>query len=156
MTVVVGWIFNNDEVVYLKEVENLECWNQENNLLLNGCNTKELIVIFGRTQVRHGNPLTINGYANGEGVLLQTLEDLTWIVHNSALKNAHQHLHLFRMVIMLRLAGKILKPFYTCIIESILTGSIITWCGSCTKLEGQQCLLLGGAFSWMHCRAYSP
>ncbi len=52
-TAVVGLITDNSEKAYLKEVEDLTRWCQDNNLLLNVRKTKELIVDFGKKQERN-------------------------------------------------------------------------------------------------------
>ena len=49
-TTVVGFITNNDEPVYRKEVWALGMWCQENNLSLNVYKTKEMIVDFRKQQ----------------------------------------------------------------------------------------------------------
>ena len=54
-------ITNNKEQAYLKEVEDLIFWCQDNNLLLNVSKTKELIVDFGKKQGRNCTSLNING-----------------------------------------------------------------------------------------------
>lgn len=43
-TAVVGLIFDNDESAYRTETKNLVDWSEDNNLKLNTCKTKELIV----------------------------------------------------------------------------------------------------------------
>ncbi len=46
-------ITDNNEKAYLKEVEGLTCWCQDNKLLLNVSKTRELIVDFGKKQGRN-------------------------------------------------------------------------------------------------------
>ena len=52
-----GLITVNNEKAYLKEVEDLTHWCQDNNLLLNISKTKELIVDFGKKQGKTRSPL---------------------------------------------------------------------------------------------------
>ncbi|KAK1792086.1 hypothetical protein P4O66_001864 [Electrophorus voltai] len=60
-TVVMGLISDNDKRAYLEEIKHLENWCQENNLLLNVSQTKELIVNCSKKQERHYQPVRING-----------------------------------------------------------------------------------------------
>ncbi len=57
-TAVVGLITDNNEKAYLKEVEGLTHWCQDNNFLLNVSKTKELIVDFRKKQGRNYALLT--------------------------------------------------------------------------------------------------
>lgn len=60
---VMDLITDNNEMAYLqayqKEVEDLTCWCQDNNLHLNISKDKELIVDFGMKQGRNYAPLLI-------------------------------------------------------------------------------------------------
>ncbi len=60
-TVFLGLISNNDETVYLDEVERLTSWCQDNGLFLNVSKTKELIVDFRKRQQQPYTPLMISG-----------------------------------------------------------------------------------------------
>uniref|UniRef100_A0A669EKF5 Reverse transcriptase domain-containing protein n=1 Tax=Oreochromis niloticus TaxID=8128 RepID=A0A669EKF5_ORENI len=110
-TTVVGLITNGDETAYREEVSALTHWCQDNHLTLNVAKTKELIVDFRRCREVH-TPITINGAAVERVSSFRFLgvhlaEDLTW-------------------------SGHILRTFYRCAIESILTGCITTWYGNST------------------------
>ncbi len=60
-------------------------------------------------------------------------EDLTWSAHTDAvLKKAHQHLFFLRRLRKFGTSPNILRSFYTCTVESILTGCITTWFGNST------------------------
>ncbi|KAK1792854.1 hypothetical protein P4O66_012764 [Electrophorus voltai] len=111
-TVVVGLISDNDERAYLEEIKHLENWCQENNLLLNVSKTKELIVDCSKKQERHYQPVRISG---------TTVE----------------RVDSFRRLRDFRLPSKVLRNFYTCTIESILTGNITVWFGNSTKQDRQ-------------------
>ncbi|KAK1799526.1 hypothetical protein P4O66_000408 [Electrophorus voltai] len=114
---VMGLISDNDERAYLEEIKHLENWCQENNLLLNVSKTKELIVDWGRKQERHYQP---------------------WSRHTNFLaKKARQRLYHLRCLKDFRLPSKVLWNFYTCTIESILTGNITVWFGNSTKQDRQ-------------------
>ncbi|KAK3547954.1 hypothetical protein QTP70_001315 [Hemibagrus guttatus] len=77
--------------------------------------TKELIVDFSTKQERNYQPLIING----------------------TLVEAQQHLYHIRRLKDFKLPSKVLKTFYTCTIESVLTGSITAWFGNSTKQDRQ-------------------
>ena len=59
-TAVVGLITDNNEKAYLKGVKDLSRWCQDNNLLMNVSNTKEMIVDFGKKQGRNYARLIID------------------------------------------------------------------------------------------------
>lgn len=140
-TAVVGLISHYDETAYRSEVSQLENWCRENHLLLNVSKTKELIVDYSRKQQRDPLPLVICGSEVERvdtfkylGVTIS--QDLRWTQHiATTVKKARQRLFLLRRLRDFRLPLKVLKNFYTCTIESILCGSIITWMGSCTKQD---------------------
>ena len=52
-TTVVGLIIDGDESAYGEEVRDLAMWCQDNNLSLNVCKTKELIVAYRRKRGEH-------------------------------------------------------------------------------------------------------
>ncbi len=55
-------------------------------------------------------------------------EDLTWSAHTDAvLKKAHQRLFFLRWLRWFGMSPSILRSFYTCTVESILTGCIPAW-----------------------------
>ncbi|KAK1802115.1 hypothetical protein P4O66_004456 [Electrophorus voltai] len=65
-------------------------------------------------------------------------QDLSWSRHtNSLAKKAGQRLYHLRCLRDFRLPSKILRNFYTCTIESILTGNITVWFGNSTKQDRQ-------------------
>ncbi len=60
-------------------------------------------------------------------------EDLTWSAHTDAvLKKAHQRLFFLRQLRKFGMSPSILRSFYTCTVESILTGCITAWLGNST------------------------
>ncbi|KAK1797545.1 hypothetical protein P4O66_000840 [Electrophorus voltai] len=65
-------------------------------------------------------------------------QDLSSSRHtNSLAKKAHQRLYYLRRLRDFRLPSKVLWNFYTCTIESILTGNITVWFGNSTKQNRQ-------------------
>ncbi|KAK1802517.1 hypothetical protein P4O66_021800 [Electrophorus voltai] len=142
-TVVVGLISDDDERAYLEEIKHLENWCQENNLLLNVSKTKELIVDCSKKQERHYQPVRISGTTVERVDSFRYLgvhisQDLSWSRHTSSLaKKARQRLYHLRCLRDFRLPSKVLRNFYTCTIESILTGNITVWFGNSTKQDRQ-------------------
>ncbi|KAK1785826.1 hypothetical protein P4O66_003201 [Electrophorus voltai] len=142
-TVVMGLILDNDERAYLEEIKHLENWFQENNLLLNVSKTKELIVDCSKKQERHYQPMRISGTTvervdSFRYLGVRILQDLSWSRHtNSLAKKARHRLYHLRRLRDFRLPSKVLRNFYTCTIESILTGNITVWFGNSTKQDRQ-------------------
>jgi hypothetical protein len=59
--------------------------------------------------------------------------ELSWSKHTKTdVKRARQHLFPLRRLKRFGMVPQILKRFYRCIIESILTGSITAWYGNCS------------------------
>ncbi len=67
------------------------------------------------------------------GVHITNHQDLTWSTHTDAvLKKAHQRLFFLRRLRKFGMSPSILRSFYTCTVESILTGCITAWFGNST------------------------
>ncbi len=136
-TTVIGLITDNDETAYRAEVSTLTKWCQENHLSLNIDKTKELVVDF-RRQSREHTPITIDKTpverVNSFKFLgVHITEDLTWSAHTDAvLKKSHQRLFFLRRLRKFGMSPSILRSFYTCTVESILTGCITAWFGNST------------------------
>ena len=144
-TAVIGLITGEDETLYLEEVERLTHWCQDNSLLLNTSKTKEMIVDFRLKGNKNYAPLNISGTAvervTGFKYLgVHLTENLSWSKHTDALvKKSRQRMYHLRRLRTFRVSPLALQNFYTCTIESILTGSITTWYGNCT-VQDQQAL----------------
>ncbi len=136
-TTVIGLITDNDETAYREEVSTLTKWCQENHLSLNIDKTKELVVDY-RRQSREHTPITINKTpverVNSFKFLgVHITEDLTWSAHTDVvLKKAHQRLFFLRRLRKFGTSPSILRSFYSCTVESILTGCITAWFGNST------------------------
>ncbi|XP_062859494.1 uncharacterized protein LOC134321621 [Trichomycterus rosablanca] len=102
-TTVLGLITKGDESAYREEVRELAEWCSHSNLHLNISKTKEMIVDYRKRQEDEHAPLYIRGAAV-ERVRLRKFG----------------------------LPPKILKNFYKCTIESLLTGCISVWYGNCS------------------------
>ncbi len=126
---VIGLITDKDEMAYREEVSTLTKWCQENHLSLNIDTNKELVVDF-RRQSRVHTPITIN---KTPVVGVHITEDLTWSAHTDAvLKKAHQRLFFLRRLRKFGMSPSILRSFYSCTVESILTGCMTAWFGNST------------------------
>ncbi len=136
-TTVIGLITDNDETAYREEVSTLTKWCQENHLSLNIDKTKELVVDY-RRQSREHTPITIDKtpverVSSFKFLGVHITEDLTWSAHtDSVLKKAHQRLFFLRRLRKFGTSPRILRSFYTCTVESILTGCITAWFGNST------------------------
>ncbi|KAK1802735.1 hypothetical protein P4O66_021277, partial [Electrophorus voltai] len=111
--------------------------------LLRVVKTKELIVDCSKKQERHYQPVRISGTTVERVDSFRYLgvhisQDLSWSRHTSSLaKKARQRLYHLRHLRDFRLPSKVLRNFYTCTIESILTGNITVWFGNSTKQDRQ-------------------
>ncbi len=136
-TTVIGLITDNDETAYREEMSTLTKWCQENHLSLNIDKTKELVVDY-RRQSREHTPITIDKtpvelVSRFKFLCVHITEDLTWSAHTDAvLKKAHQRLFFLRRLRKFGTSPSILRSFYTCTVESILTGCITAWFGNST------------------------
>ncbi len=134
---VIGLITDNDETAYREEVSTLTKWCQENHLSLNIDKTKELVVDY-RRQSREHTPITIDKTPmervnSFKFLCVHITKDLTWSAHTDAvLKKAHQCLFFLRKLRKFGTSPRILRSFYTCTVESILTGCITAWFGNST------------------------
>ncbi|KAK1792591.1 hypothetical protein P4O66_012526 [Electrophorus voltai] len=142
-TIFMGLIPVNDERAYLEEIKHLENWCQETNLLLNISKTKELIVDCSKKQEQHYQPVRISGTIlervnSFKYLCVHISQDLSWSRHtNSLAKKACQCLYHLRRLGDFRLPSKVLRNFYTCTFESILTGNITVWFRNSTKQDRQ-------------------
>ncbi len=136
-TTVIGLITDNDETAYREEVSTLTKGCQENHLSLNIDKTKELVVDY-RRQSREHTPITIDKtpverVSSFKFLGVHITEDLTWSAHTDAvLKKAHQRLFFLRRLRKFGTSPRVLRSFYTCTVESILTGCITAWFGNST------------------------
>ncbi len=132
-TTVIGLITDNDETAYREEVSTLTKWCQP----LNIDKTKELVVDI-RRQSRVHTPISIDKTPvervnSFKFLVVNITEYLTWSAHTDAvLKKAHQCLFFLRRLRKFGISPSILRSFYTCTVESILTGCITAWFGNST------------------------
>ena len=139
-TTLMGLINDADETAYREEVNTLALWCRDNNLALNTGKTKELIVDFRRPEREH-TPLYIEGVevervSEFKFLGIHIDDNLKWDTHTThVVKKAQQRLYCLRRLNKFRVSPRILRSFYNCTIESILTGGFIVWYGSCTVLQ---------------------
>ena len=140
-TTILGLISNNDETAYRDEVRVLAEWCQDNNLSLNVCKTKEMIVDFRKLQRGGQDPIHIEGaeverVSNFKFLGVYIKDDLTWSMQaGSAVKTAQKRLYFLRRLKKFGMSSKTLTNFYRCTIESILSGCITAWYGSCSAAD---------------------
>ena len=109
------------------EVRDLAVWCQDNNIFLHVIKTKEMLVAYRKRKAEHA-PILID-MAVIEQVVHITNE-LSWSNHTkTVVKRARQRLFPLRRLKRFGIGPQILKKFYRCAIESILTGCITAWYG---------------------------
>ncbi|XP_052328000.1 uncharacterized protein LOC127909849 [Oncorhynchus keta] len=135
-TTVVGLIIDNDETAYREEVR--DC--QDNNLSLNVSKTKEMIWDYRKRRAEQ-DPINIDR-AVVEWVKclkflgVHIINKLSWSKHTkTVVKRALQSLFPLRRLKIFDMGPQILKKFYSCTIESNLTGCITAWCGNCSASD---------------------
>eukprot|EP00061_Rhincodon_typus_P003881 g21205.t1 len=115
-------------------------WWHESNLTLNAGKTKELIIDFKNKGGEHA-PIYINGTEVERvksvkffGVTITN--DLSWNSHVIVtVKKTQQHLFFLRQIRNFGMSIRTLTNFYTCTIESVLSGCITAWCGNCSAQD---------------------
>lgn len=139
-TAVVGLISKNKESAYREEVQRLTGWCRVNNLSLNVDKTKEMVVDFRKAQSDH-SPLYIHGspveiVKSTKFLGAHLAENLTWSLNTSSITNkAQQRLYFLQRLRKEHLPSPILTTFYRGTIESILSGCITAWFGTCAILD---------------------
>ena len=141
-TMMVGLITIDDETANREEVSDLAEWCQDNNLSLKVSKTKVLIVDYRKQSAEHA-PMHIDRAVveRVESITLLSVhinKELKWSTHtNTVMKKTRHHLFPLRSLKNVGMDRQILKKFYRCTIESILTGCIITWYGNCLASDDE-------------------
>lgn len=118
---------------YLEEVDILSTQCHNTNLSLNVTKTNEMIIDYGRKQMRNYSPLMINGatvekVSNFKYPGVNFTEDLSWTTHtNSLVIKACQCLYHLKCLARVKVSHRMLTAFNAGAVESLLTGDIITW-----------------------------
>jgi hypothetical protein len=137
---VVGLITDNDETAYREEVRDLTVWCKDNNLSRNVIKTKEMIVDYRKKRTEH-TPILIDRTVVEQVESFTCLgvhitNKLTWSKHTkTVVKKARQNLFPLRRLKRFGMGPQILKRFYSCTIESFLTGCITAWYGNCSAFD---------------------
>ncbi|KAM9404490.1 uncharacterized protein ACWYII_028318 [Salvelinus alpinus] len=139
-TTVVGLITYNNETAYREEVRDLAVWCQDNNLSLNVIKTKEMIVDYKKKRTEHARLLfdraAVEQVESFKFLGVHITNKLTWSKHTmTVVKRARQNLFPLRRLKRFGMGPQILKRFYSCTIESILTGCITAWYGNCSASD---------------------
>ena len=112
-------------------------WCQDNNLSLNVIKTKEMIVDYRKRRTEQA-PILIDGTVVDQVECFKFLgvhipNKLTLSKHTkTVVKMARQNLFPLRRLTRFGMGPQILKRFYSCTIESILTSCITAWYGNCS------------------------
>ena len=109
------------------EVRELAVWCQDNNLSLNVGKTMELLVDYRKRWAEQA-PINIDGNVVEQVESFKFLgvhitDELSWFKHTkTVMKRAQQNIFPLRRLKRFGMGPQILKRFYSCTIESILTG----------------------------------
>ena len=110
---------------------------QDNNLSLSVIKTKEMIVVYRKRKTEQA-PILIDGAVVEQVESFKFLgvhntNKLLWSKHTKTVKKrALKRLFPLRR---LKRFGMCPQKFYSCTIESILTGCITTWYGNCSASD---------------------
>ena len=110
---------------------------QDKNLSLNVIKTKEMIVDYRKRRAEHA-PILIDGAVvdqveSFKFLGVHIINKLSWSKHTkTVVKRAPQSLFPLRKLKRFGMGPEILKRFYSCTIESILTGCVSAWYGNCS------------------------
>jgi hypothetical protein len=126
-TMVVGLITDDDET-----------W--QNNPSLNVAKAKDLIVDYRKQRAEHAlihiDRTVVEQVKSFKFLSVQITKDLSWSKCTyTVMKRARQRLFPLRRLKGFGMGPQFLKQFYSCIIESILTGCITTWYGNCSAFD---------------------
>jgi hypothetical protein len=129
-----GLITDNDETAYREMVRDLAMWCQDNNLSLNVIKTKEMIVNYRKKRTEYA-PILIYGAVveqveSFKFLVIHITNKLSWTKHTkTVVKRARQSL------IVLRGLKRFDIRFYSCTIESILTGCLTACYDDCSASD---------------------
>ncbi|XP_060786981.1 alpha-2-macroglobulin-like [Neoarius graeffei] len=149
------------ELAYRDEVERLSEWCKVNNLLLNTTKTKELVTDFRKNKADI-QPLIINGACVERVPVFRFLSielenNLTWSANTKELlKKVQQRLYFLRILRKNCFPQNLLRTFYHCSIESVLTYGLCV----CVYLLAVTSLPVGGTTEKLcitvnHCESIS-
>ena len=134
-TTVVGLVTDNNETAYREEVRDLARWCQNNNVSFNVTMTKEIIVDYRKRSTEHVPILiaeaVVEQVESFKFLGVHIINKLDWSKHTkTVVKRARQSLFPPKKLKRFGMGPEILKRFYSCNIESILT-----WYGNCSASD---------------------
>ncbi len=133
----VGYIFNNDNAAYQREVDSFVSWCEEAHLILNVDKTKELVIDMRRKKPE-ADPILIKGQSveivpsyKYLGVHVDC--KLDWKKNSNAIfKKAQSRLFFLRKLRSFDISRSLLNVFYNGILASVLFYAVVCWGGSLT------------------------
>ena len=138
-----------------REVRNVVVWCKDNNLSHNVIKTKEMIVDSRKRRTEHPPILidraVVEQVENFKFLSVHITNKLSWSKHTkTAMKRARQRLFPLRRLKRFGMGPEILRRFYSCNIESILSGCITAWYGNCSASDRPQGTTDGSAYGPVH------
>ena len=127
-----------DESAYMKEIERLSDWCDENALELNAKKTEEMVIDF-RKKTSTLEPVFIHGQRIQQVTHFKFLgttisNSLKWDDNcRKVLSKARQRLYFLRQLRKFRVGRAVMLRFYRAVVESILTSSITVWFGNAAQ-----------------------
>ena len=127
-----------DESAYMKEVERLSEWCDENVLELNTKKTEEMVIDF-RRKTSPLEPVIIHGQKIKQVTHFKFLgttisNSLKWDDNcRKVLSKARQRLYFLRQLRKFRVGQAVMLRFYRAVVESVLTSSITVWFGNAAQ-----------------------
>ena len=139
-TVIIGNIENNNETLYLNQVDCFVDWCNCNYLNLNVKKTMEMFIDFRKDKnqycplvIKAENVKIVDSYKY-LGVIIDN--KLTFAEHIQYLyKKSIQRIHHLRLLHNIRVDTKIMSLFYSSIVQTVLSFNIVTWFGSANKKD---------------------
>jgi hypothetical protein len=124
-----------------EKVRELAVWCQDNNnLSLNVSKIKELIVDYRKRRAEQApiniDRIVVEWVESFKFLDVHITNELSYSKHTkTVVKRARQNLFPLRRLKRFGMGPRILKRLYSCTIESILTGCITTWYGTCSASD---------------------
>ena len=130
-----GFIVNDDESVYRKEIKNFVEWCDVHFLDLNVPKTKEIVLDFRKGDKKH-YPIIIKNEEvqivdNHKYIGITVSNNLSWSEHISNIfTKLNQRMYFLRKLNSFNVDNTILQLFYSSALQSIFTFCLICWGGN--------------------------
>jgi hypothetical protein len=125
-TTVIGLITDHNEITYREEVRDLAEMCQDNNLSFNVIKTKEMIVDYRKKRTTHAliiiDGAVVEQVESFKFLGVHITNKLTYKHTKTVINRARQNIFPLRRLKRFGMSPQICKRFYSCTIESILTG----------------------------------